>query len=67
MWLGAKECDSFQNWRGQARVQSSHPEKEEQADPHHGRFSVAFSCPLWIQCVSFVTEAIGYKYSTHLQ
>ena len=24
MWLGAKECDSFQNWRGQARVQSSH-------------------------------------------
>lgn len=40
MWLGAKECDSFQNRRGQARVESSHPGKGEQADPRHGRFHV---------------------------
>lgn len=40
MWLGAKECDSFQNRRGQARVESSHPVKGEQADPHHRRFHV---------------------------
>lgn len=67
MWLGAKECDSFQNLRGRARVQPSHPEEEEQADPHRGRFCVAFTYLLWIRCVSFVTEIIGYQYRTHSQ
>lgn len=47
MWLGAKACDSFQNWRGWGRVESSHPGKEEQADPLRGRVCVAFSYPLW--------------------
>lgn len=42
MWLGAKECDSFQNLRGQARVQSSHPEEEEEANPHCESFYVSF-------------------------
>lgn len=40
------------DWRGQARVQPSHPEKEEQANPYRGRFCVALSYPLWSQCVS---------------
>lgn len=48
MWLGAKECDSFQNRRGQARVESSHPGKGEQADPHHGRFhGLSYSLCVW--------------------
>lgn len=43
MCLRAKACDSFQNWRGQARVEASHPGKEEQADLDRGRVCVAFS------------------------
>lgn len=52
---------------GEARPGGSPPTFLEQADPRHGRFCVAFSYPLWIQCISFVTEAVGYKYRTHAQ
>lgn len=61
MWLGAKECDSFQNLRGQARVQSSHPEEEEEANSHRGSFCVAFSYPLWIRCRSTVSHCYGSR------